>query len=41
VFVTFFTGVLVRVARMDRSRVDRLARLPLDGDGTSTQEGAR
>ena len=30
VFVTFFTGVLVQVARMERSRVDTLSRLPLD-----------
>ena len=41
VFVTFFTLVLVRVVRMDRSRVDRLARLPLDGDGAAGQEGVR
>lgn len=41
VFVTFFTGVLVRVVRMDRSRVDRLSRLPLDGDGAAGQEGSR
>jgi hypothetical protein len=33
VFVTFFTIVLVRVARMTRSSVDHHARLPLDEEG--------
>lgn len=31
VFVTFFTGVLVRVARMSRHEVEHLSRLPLGG----------
>jgi hypothetical protein len=31
VFVTFFTGVLVRVARMTRHDVEHLSRLPLGG----------
>jgi hypothetical protein len=30
-FVLVFSIVLVRTARLDRSRLDRLARLPLDG----------
>ena len=41
VFVTFFTGVLVRVVRMERSNVDRLARLPLEGNGIAGQEESR
>jgi len=32
-FVTVFTVALVRVLRMDRGHVARLASLPLDGDG--------
>ena len=31
IFVTFFTGVLVRVARMTRQDVEHLSRLPLGG----------
>ena len=31
IFVTFFTGVLVRVARMTRPQVEHLSRLPLAG----------
>lgn len=31
IFVTFFTAVLVWVARMKPARVDLLAQLPLDG----------
>ena len=38
VFVTFFTGVLVRVARMTRPQVEHLSRLPLAGDD---EEAAR
>ncbi len=41
VFVTFFVAVLVRVVRMERSRVDRLAHLPLDGNDTAVQEESR
>ena len=33
VFVVVFTAVLVYVMRLDRSRVDQLALLPLDDDG--------
>jgi hypothetical protein len=31
IFVTFFAGVLVWVARLDRHRVAHLSALPLDG----------
>jgi cytochrome c oxidase cbb3-type subunit 4 len=41
VFVTFFTAVLVQVVRMERSRVDRLARMPLEGETIAGQEEAR
>jgi hypothetical protein len=34
-FVTVFTVALVRVLRMDRGVVARLASQPLDGDGTA------
>lgn len=37
-FVSFFAGVLIRVARMDRRLVDRLSRLPLAGDDAVTEE---
>jgi hypothetical protein len=33
--VTVFTVALVRVLRMDRGHVARLASLPLDGDATA------
>jgi cytochrome c oxidase cbb3-type subunit 4 len=33
-FVTVFAVALVRVLRMDRGHVARLASLPLDADGT-------
>ena len=41
VFVAFFAGVLVRVARMDRGHVERLSRLPLAGDGAASEEALR
>ena len=41
IFVAFFTGVLVRVARMDRRHVERLSRLPLAGDGAAPEEAPR
>ncbi len=41
IFVTFFTAVLVWVMRMDRHGVDRLARIPLDGDGVCEKERGR
>jgi len=34
-FVTVFTLAIVRVLRMDRGVVARLASQPLDGDGTT------
>jgi hypothetical protein len=32
-FIAFFTGMLVRVMRLERSQVDRYARLPLEDMG--------
>lgn len=40
IFVGFFTGVLVRVARMKRSQIDHLSRLPL-ADDANDQEAFR
>lgn len=31
IFVSFFTGVLVRVAQMTRPQIEHLSRLPLAG----------
>ena len=39
-FVTVFSIVIFRVARMDRARVDRLAALPLDDDARGGDRGA-
>ena len=41
IFVAFFTGVLVRVAKMDRGHVERLSRLQLAGDGAASEEAPR
>jgi cytochrome c oxidase cbb3-type subunit 4 len=40
IFVTFFTGVLVRVARMTRPQIEHLSRLPL-ADDAGDQEASR
>lgn len=33
IFVSFFTGVLVRVVRMTRPQIEHLSRLPLESAG--------
>jgi hypothetical protein len=39
VFVAVFTAVLIYAMRLERSRVDRLSRLPLDEDGACRKCG--